>query len=437
MIIMFTQGFDEKLRITVTGIFLGLFLSLTQIDLAAQQCSIDSTLFSWDTTTWTPELLSKTYYLPLDVGVDSVNVTFEVIENDTVSIIGMTPQIDPAGGDHGSDADLELEVAPAPGDINSPIDIKIYFDKRVKCVSFDISDIDGADGGQSFKDSVVVSANTGVAPQFTYLTGDSTFTITDKNRLVALGGMSGPNNNGEVSGGQDHGTIRVDWEGLLVDSINIRYLNADAASQPSDRAIGLFANFSFSKESILPVELLSYDVARDADCQPMIKWKTTNEYDLEYYAIEYSYDGINFSNAAIVQPKNNYDQVNLYEHKLDRKLNTHNYFRLIKKELDGSEEILGLEVLDGRSCHAINGVQVYPNPVYRNDFYLEVESTKDKSSEISIVDQTGKLVSRSEYQLKEGNNWFRVSTKQFHPGTYFVRFQSSDEVITRKVHIIK
>ncbi len=432
-----THVLDGQIKGVVTAAFIGLFSVTTNLNLSAQACAMDSTEFLWDTTVWTPGNLEQTYFLPYMIGVDSIDVTFKVIANDSVTLQGTSPDVDKGMAQNmGTSADLNFTVAGDGDDINSPIEALLIFSETARCVSFEISDIDASEENSFFKDSIKIYGNGGTAPKLTPLTGDSTFRVAGPMELVALAGTSGPNMNGKSEGGEDNGTVLVEFQGKEVDTVFIVFMNADTTEQPGTRGVGLFGNFSFSSETVLPVELISYDVDKDADCRPMIKWETTNEYDIEYYAIEYSYDGINFSNAAIVEPKNTYSGINTYEQVLDRKLNEDNYFRLVKKELDGGEDVIALDVIDGRSCHTVNGINVYPNPAYRNHFYIEVQSSESKASEVSIYNQTGKLMSQANYKLNEGNNWFKVSSRAFHPGTYFVRFKSEDEVVTRKVHII-
>ena len=271
-----------------------------------------------------------------------------------------------------------------------------------------ITDIDAVTdaGGQRYIDSLSIVGNEDILPTLTPLSMTPSFTA-DTGQVLAQDHV--------IKQGED-GDLQVDFMGDQIETVTIRYLDAITDGSRNVRGIGLFGNLTYSKESLLPVDLLSYDVEKDEDCHPMIKWSTTHEYDLEYYAIEYSYDGINFSNAAIVQPQNTYSAVNHYEQTLDRKLNTDNYFRLVKKELDGSQSILALDAIDGRGCFAFNSVNVYPNPARRNHFYLEIGSSNSKSSEIIIYDQTGKVMSQANYPLNEGNNWFKVSSKSFSPG---------------------
>ena len=429
----------------INGILKNIFstllaLFLIQTGIYGQQCSVDSTFFNWDTIDWVPGSFENTYRLPLEDGVEDVDVTMSVSDNMAGSFVGSVPAIDSGPMQvMGSSADLRISFNPDPDTMHTPIIINLIFSTPVRCVAFDISDIDARDDGTAFKDSVIVFGREGdglpVVPELSFITDDNTFRI-DSGTAVALGGDAGPDFDGTAAGGSDNGTVRVKFKGALIDAVTIIFLDHSESPDPGTRSIGLFGNLTFSQMTLLPVELLSYSVERDADCQPLIKWQTAQEYDLEYYAIEYSYDGINFSNAAFIRPRNTYHGVNNYQYLMERKLNAENYFRLVKRELDGSEEILALEALDGKVCYGLNDINVYPNPSHKDYFYVEIDASETQSSEITIVDQVGKIISRSRYGLRAGQNWFKVNSKYFRPGTYFVQITAGDDIVTRKVSII-
>ncbi len=409
----------------------------------AQQCAVDSTQISWDTIEWIPGELTFMDSLPLVVGMENVEMKIE-IESEAMGSFNRNgsepyPRIDSGASQlHGTLPDIGVFFDPLENEGTSPVRIKLSFSTPVKCLAFQISDIDAIE--DQTKDSVEIFANAdSVKPTIRILSEDPTVGTIDFPKVaivVALGGITGEQQDGTANGGQDNGSVKVHFLGASVDSVIIIFHDNSGVSDPNQRAIGLFGNLTFSKESPLPVELLSYDVGRDENCHPMIQWKTTNEYELAYYMIEYSYDGVNFSNAAVVAPRNTYTGINHYTHVLDRKLNENNYFRLVKVELDGRSEIIGFDAIDGKSCYEFDNINIFPNPVSQNHFYIQIESSAEKTSEISIINHQGKLISQVSYDLSSGANWFKVSSEKLPPGHYFIRFRSAEEVVTRKINII-
>ncbi len=278
-----------------TLLILGLVTVCFQVQ--AQQCSVDSTLISWDTVTWDDGSTSNSYLWPLipEMLNDTVDFELNVLSGGTFEMA--SPRV--------VDSVLSIEVDPANDGTSgySPAKLKVTFDPPVRCVKFKITDIDAVTGtgGQDWIDSLYIFGNDNSAiPSIRPLSTTPTF-IVDSGEVVGIS---------DAGNGSD-GDLIVDFGGTMIDSVVILYMDA-IENNAFNRSAGFYGDLSFSQESLLPVELISYDVEKDPDCRPMIKWQTTHEYDIEYYAIEYSYDGINFSNAAFVQPKNTYSGLNRY-----------------------------------------------------------------------------------------------------------------------------
>ncbi len=404
----------------------------------AQDCSGPLSSLSWQDKLWPLGDQHRTFRVPMVGFLDSVDVDMEVSTTAQGSFAAFDLQSPYIDGDtiwrFGQNLDLGLIFDPDPGQGTSPVVAKLRFSKPVACLQFEISDIDQATGR---KDSLVIYANDSTAlPVLSVLSTMPTVGVSS-NTAQALGGSSGPNGDGTSQQNQDAGSILVDFGQLIIDSVTIVYHEAAIGGNPGGRGIGLWGEMLFGPAGLLPVELLSFGVDRDENCQPIIKWESTGEFALESYLVEYSYDGYNYSKALQVEPQNIYDQVSSYEELLPRKLNEHNYFRLSKVEADGLKEMIAQDVVSGRDCYDVTTVNVYPNPSYKNYFYIEVIATKAHQSHVRIIDQGGQLIVTQPYELEAGKNWMRVSTKSFAPGVYQVQFSTGDEIISRKVSVIR
>lgn len=401
-------------------------------------CSIDSSAFDWSAYGWTNGDTANTYRVPFPGGFDSVDLSIQIrteAKGTFADFDVQTPYID---GDSiwnfGTGLDLGVIFDPDTNQGLSPIYITLKFDQPVTCVEFELSDIDVSG---SRKDSLVVTANDGMITPALYVMGDTPTVGVIEHRAFALGFPSGPMGNGSAYSNEDAGSVKVDFASDLIDSITIVYYEAGGAFDPGGRGLGLFGNLSFAQGALLPVDLLSFDVGHDEDCIPMVQWETANEYDIDYYSIEYSYDGLNFVESAREVPLNSYFEKNQYSVYLNRKMNPDNYFRLVKREMDGRKEILALKTLSGSLCHTLSTVNIYPNPTFKKYFYVEIESKADKAIQIQMIDQGGAVVMRQPYSLKSGRNWFAIQTKYLVPGIYHVRFDTGKEIISRKVNIME
>ncbi|MDH3649702.1 MAG: T9SS type A sorting domain-containing protein [Saprospiraceae bacterium] len=404
-----------------------------------ESCSNDSTQMNWEAHDWPSGDTANIYRMPFSNTTDSVDVSIRFCTEAIGTFAAFdlqTPYID---GDtnawnFGTGMDLGVIFDPDTNQGHSPVIITLAFDQPVTCVEFEISDID-VSGAR--KDSLVITGNDGLLTPTLYIMGDTPTVGVIGHKAFALGFPSGPSGNGSAYSNEEAGTILVDFANELIDSVTITYYEAGGEFDPGGRGLGLFGKLSFAQGALLPVDLLSFDVGHDEHCTPLIQWETSNEFGIDYYTIEYSYDGLNFVDAARVGPKNTYFENNKYNLHLARKLNPDNYFRLVKKEMDGSSQILALESLSGSQCHALSAVNIYPNPTFKNYFYVEIESKADKEIDILMIDQGGSRVMKQAYSLKTGRNWFAIQSKHLVPGIYHVRFNTGEEMLSRKISIME
>lgn len=87
--------------------------------------------------------------------------------------------------------------------------------------------------------------------------------------------------------------------------------------------------------SLLPLDLLSFSTSC-SEGFTLVEWKTTNEVDIDYYAIETSKDAREWTQVATEFARE--QLVNVYSKLIDNS----GYFRLVTVNLDGSREISNL-----------------------------------------------------------------------------------------------
>jgi hypothetical protein len=74
------------------------------------------------------------------------------------------------------------------------------------------------------------------------------------------------------------------------------------------------------------------------------------------------------------------------------------------------------------------GVSVYPNPTY-GQLYVELKGFSNQQIEMMIYDSYGRIVVRQ--QVQSAKNSYDLS--KLAPGSYFVRLQSGDDVVSKKI----
>ena len=78
-----------------------------------------------------------------------------------------------------------------------------------------------------------------------------------------------------------------------------------------------------------------------------------------------------------------------------------------------------------------------PNPA-SNLVTLQIEGSENSfESKISVLDNTGRLISKFDHTIIKGDSNIEISTINMQSGNYLVKVQSADGVLTRKLIIIQ
>lgn len=83
------------------------------------------------------------------------------------------------------------------------------------------------------------------------------------------------------------------------------------------------------------------------------------------------------------------------------------------------------------------GLTLAPNPASDNVSLQVTDSENAFDAEISVLDQTGRLISKVDYKITKGDSNIELSTVDLHSGNYLVKIQSAEGIVTRKLIIIQ
>lgn len=99
----------------------------------------------------------------------------------------------------------------------------------------------------------------------------------------------------------------------------------------------------------------------------------------------------------------------------------------VQKQIDYT----GIEALSG-----INELNVYPNPAANGQaVVVEANSTKSFTGQISLFDNTGRLVQTFAKEIEQGANRFTINPNNLSAGVYIVKLTGSEVSINRKLVI--
>jgi Secretion system C-terminal sorting domain len=197
-----------------------------------------------------------------------------------------------------------------------------------------------------------------------------------------------------------------------------------------------------SGDHILPVNNVPVPVkfngftAVKRDNDGLLTWAVENESPItDRYEIERSFNGLDFSKFATVNPKNNGLTANTYN-LTDANLSNLRtssgviYYRI--KQIDKDGQFVYSEIKSIRLDSKGFAVGVYPNPV-KDVAVLSIDLMDNEAISLLIIDAAGKQVQQMQIQGVRGLNVKRVSMGAFASGTYQFKVRTATEVKTISV----
>jgi len=185
----------------------------------------------------------------------------------------------------------------------------------------------------------------------------------------------------------------------------------------------------FTKTAVvLPVTIVSFSGKNESNGN-VLSWQVTNELNLNYYQLEKSNDGRNFSFVAEIKAngQKNYSYT-------DADVNNSypvEYYRLKSVDIDGkftNSAIIKIKV----NVNSWNA-EVTPNPV-SNKINLKIQSPVQIKATVIISDIAGRQLHKENISVSAGDNSFDINkTANFSNGTYFISIFSATQKQTIKI----
>ena len=185
--------------------------------------------------------------------------------------------------------------------------------------------------------------------------------------------------------------------------------------------------------SALPVELSSFG----ANCNEngvLIHWTTDSEFNSLDFIIEKSEDAITWSYLSSLDAQGHSNQKLSYSYLDDSRGNLSSYYRLIQRDIDGSETIYDPAYISCVSNNNIYSVKTFPNPS-NSSFNITLDS-KDLSGNayLHIANLKGKNVYTKNINVMSGVNNLLIDSN-FEKGVYLISIQFQDEILRCK-HVV-
>jgi hypothetical protein len=172
-----------------------------------------------------------------------------------------------------------------------------------------------------------------------------------------------------------------------------------------------------------PVKLVSFKGEINSS-NVLLSWVTSQEIGNDYFEIQRSTDGTNFTTIGMVEGAGNSSSVIKYNFTDVSPTNGTNYYRLVQHDFDGKNESSEIIAISFDGIY----VNVYPNP--SNDEFQIQLSGLNNDAIVVVTDVLGREV----YRKILVENFERLSFgKDLPTGTYFLKAISENQTKTLKL----
>jgi hypothetical protein len=173
-------------------------------------------------------------------------------------------------------------------------------------------------------------------------------------------------------------------------------VDANAASSASSRF-----RIVFNTASPLPVTFTAISAHQNNNTVEVV-WKVSGENGIQQYEVEYSKDGINFSEAATVAAKTDNDGAANYIWTDASPSSGNNYYRI--KSIGLNNVITYTSIVKVSIGRVQPSITIYPNPVEDGHINLQLTDQQAERYTIQLFTVSGQLVSETQFDHLGGSS---------------------------------
>lgn len=185
----------------------------------------------------------------------------------------------------------------------------------------------------------------------------------------------------------------------------------------------------------LPVELVDFKVRYE---EPHIRatWKTASELNNDYFTLERSLDGFNFSEVGRIAGKGTSHIMQSYSLTDEIPAEGRSYYRLKQTDFDGTYEYSDLRVVI--VGEVMNELSVWPNPSNRLDLTISRGARALKINSVNLIGMSGSATeNRIETVLLNQSTYQMHLPEDLPSGIYILQIRYDDGVEFHKISITR
>ena len=186
----------------------------------------------------------------------------------------------------------------------------------------------------------------------------------------------------------------------------------------------------------LPIKLTTFSAEQYKERASKLNWSTSSEINSDFFGVERSEDGVNWSNIGRVRAAGNSNETLKYEYidnslPLNRSKEQIFYYRLKMTDLDGKYEYSDIRGVNFQRTATTTSISIYPNPsTDRINVDLSGMDLNNGDIVLSVFDMKGQQMIRKNII---GNGLELIDVNQLPAATYNVLVQQKDKVFQQRI----
>lgn len=186
----------------------------------------------------------------------------------------------------------------------------------------------------------------------------------------------------------------------------------------------------------LPVTLLDFTAEARNNSEVAANWSTATEKNNEYFILEKSVDGNEFTEVARIKGAGNSSSPLDYSHTDSNPYKGTSYYRLTQMDFDGKFKTYPAVPVH-ISNSLIKDLTIYPNP-FNNSFVAEFFSESVEDIWIQVINISGALVHSEHATSEKGHNVYRFNAPvKLAEGTYIFKLKNNKEILATERLVLK
>jgi hypothetical protein len=222
-------------------------------------------------------------------------------------------------------------------------------------------------------------------------------------------------------------TLPVGAENQSTLSFRWTYTTSFSGSEPCDNFAGNYRidDFKVTASTVLPVSLVRF-VCRTKDKSVHLQWNTASEISNDFFAVERSADGRDFSEIGRVEGMGDSAEPQVYDFTDSNPLPGMNYYRLRQTDFDGQFSYSpSVSAMFGQA----GDIRLFPSPVI-DKLKVELEKPVRENGVWQIFDLAGRLAMSGDFSTENAD--FEIFINELPTGFYFLRLVAGREMFVQQ-----